>query len=130
MSEAELPQLLANAFEVIAGAAGSEAGGAIWRLEMSRRDLDANLVRLPPGDLIMEHEGAEVDVLAVVLDGSARVGTESGGLDVRAGSVVWLPKRSRRSVTAGPEGVSYLSIHQRREALVIGSPTPRPEDGN
>lgn len=117
-----VPQVLADAHAVAAAAVGSGAAGAVWRLEVDRRDLDANLIRLPAGDLIMEHDGPEIDVIVLVVEGSARVGTEVGGFDVQAGSVVWLPRGSRRSVTAGPQGVSYFSVHQRRQALVLGSP--------
>jgi uncharacterized protein (DUF2249 family) len=33
--------------------------------------------------------------------------------------LAWLPRRSRRQVTAGPDGLRYLTVHQRRKALTL-----------
>jgi hypothetical protein len=30
-----------------------------------------------------------------------------------------LPRRSLREVTAGPDGLMYLTVHQRRQALTL-----------
>jgi len=38
---------------------------------------------------------------------------------LRPGSLVWLPRRSRREFTAGPDGLMYLTVHQRRQALTL-----------
>jgi hypothetical protein len=38
---------------------------------------------------------------------------------LRAGALVWLPRRSQRSITAGPTGLRYLTVHPRRPALSI-----------
>ena len=95
----EPPQVLANALEVLANTAGTAAEGAVWRLEATRRDLDANLIRLPAGELIMEHEGPEIDVLVVVLDGSA----SAAGTMIRGAAPsirrAW-PKRSSSNMPA------------------------------
>ena len=32
---------------------------------------------------------------------------------------LWLPRRSRPQFMAGPDGLRYLTVHQRREALVL-----------
>jgi hypothetical protein len=39
---------------------------------------------------------------------------------------LWLPRRSRRQFTAGPDGLRYLTVHQRRQALVL-EPFKRPK---
>ena len=35
------------------------------------------------------------------------------------GNVVWLPRGSTRNITAGNNGLSYLTIHRRRPGLQI-----------
>jgi uncharacterized protein (DUF2249 family) len=39
--------------------------------------------------------------------------------DLRPGALIWLPRRSRRQFTAGPDGLRYLTVHQRRQALTL-----------
>ncbi|MEU9192001.1 hypothetical protein [Streptomyces hundungensis] len=109
-------------------AASSQTGGALWRLAESGRGLDANLLRLPPGRAIDEHTDLVLDVLLIVLEGSGELRTESGSQGLRPVSALWLPKGSRRALIAGPDGMGYLSVHQRRPGLSIGTP-PRPEGG-
>jgi uncharacterized protein (DUF2249 family) len=117
-----LPRVLGDAAAL--GAAGGVPGeaGAVWKLQMLRRDLDSNIVALPPGEGIGAHAGPDLDVLLVVLGGSGRIGTELGALDLHPGALVWLPRRSRREFTAGPGGLRYLTVHQRRQSLTIGRP--------
>jgi quercetin dioxygenase-like cupin family protein len=114
------PRLLGDAAAVVAGSA-PDAAGAVWKLQMPERDLDANIIRLPAGAGIDAHAGPDLDVLLVVLDGGGQLGTELGPVELRAGALVWLPRRSRRQFTAGPGGLAYLTVHQRRAALVIGA---------
>ncbi|MGQ0625867.1 MAG: hypothetical protein ACT4PP_14610 [Sporichthyaceae bacterium] len=114
------PLTLTDVGEVVAATHLSGTAGAIWRLAVPQRDLDANIIHLCPGNAITAHDGPEIDVLVLVLRGSARIATDTDGFDAPAGSLVWLPRRSRRGFTAGPDGVSYLTVHQRRQALVLG----------
>ena len=95
-----------------------DAAGAVWKLRMGQRDLDANIVQLNPGTSIDTHTGPELDVLLLVLDGAGRITTELGTLDLHAGTLVWLPRRSRREFSAGPRGLRYLTVHQRRRSLL------------
>ena len=37
----------------------------------------------------------------------------------QASCLVWLPRRSLREFTAGPDGLTYLTVHQRRQALTL-----------
>ena len=101
------------------GPQGPDATGAVWNLRMRDRDLDSNVIHLPPGAAIDAHDGPALDVLVHILDGGGRLVTELATLDLRPGVLVWLPRRSRRGFTAGPDGLSYLTVHQRREALVL-----------
>ena len=105
-------------------AAGSDASGAIWNLPIRRRDLDSNVIALPPGGTIEAHNGPDLDVLIHVVAGSGRVGTEIGEVELTPGALLWLPRRSRRSFTAGPDGLRYLTVHQRRQSLVLQTRAP------
>lgn len=93
---------------------GATRGGAVWNLAEPERDLDANVITLPPGDGIGEHEGPDLDVLIHVLSGRGQLHTEADPVDLRPGLLVWLPQRSRRQFSAGPDGLTYLTVHQRR----------------
>ena len=65
--------------------------------------------------------GPDLDVLLFVLSGAGQITTELDTLDLHAGALVWLPRRSQRRFTAGPEGLRYLTVHQRRQSLVLGA---------
>ena len=114
-----LPRVLADAAAV--SASSGDVTGAVWKLQMRERDLDSNIIALPPGAAIGAHTGPDVDVLIYVLAGSGQLGTELDAQPValRGGSLIWLPRRSRRQFTAGPDGLRYLTVHQRRQALTL-----------
>ena len=116
-----LPRLLCDT--TLLTAEGPDATGAIWKLQTSERDLDSNVIRLAPTGTIGRHVGPDVDVLVHVLAGTGELATETGTLPLTSGALVWLPRRSHRQFTAGPEGLSYLTVHQRREALTLVSRT-------
>lgn len=96
------------------------ASGAAWSLPHDG-DLDANLVRLGAGESIGAHENREVDVLIVVRRGDGSVHIDDATWPLAPDSLAMVPVGSRRSITAGPDGLEYLSIHRRREGLTIGS---------
>ena len=121
LTSTPLPRILANTAEV---AAEPDLAGAVWKLEVRERDLDSNIIVLAPGGGIGAHAGADVDVLIHVLAGSGRLTTEQGEIELAAGALLWLPKRSRREFTAGPDGLRYLTVHQKREILPL-TPTVR-----
>jgi quercetin dioxygenase-like cupin family protein len=98
--------------------------GAVWKLQFHERDLDSNLIALPPAGAIEAHNGPNLDVLIHIVAGSGELITEQGVLDLRPGALLWLPRRSRRQFKAGPDGLRYLTIHQRRRALELGTSRP------
>ncbi|OBI44352.1 hypothetical protein A5707_03440 [Mycobacterium kyorinense] len=116
-----LPRVLANTADL---AAEPDVTGAVWKLEARERDLDSNVIALAPDGGIDAHTGADVDVLIHVLSGSGRLTTEQGVIDLVPGALLWLPKRSRRQFNAGPDGLRYLTVHQKREILPL-TPTVR-----
>lgn len=112
-----LPRVLTNTQD--ARAADAPGQGAVWKLQTRERDLDANQVVLPAGDGVGEHVGPDLDVLMHVLTGSGELVTENGTLELRPGALIWLPKRSRREIKAGDDGLSYLTVHQKRQSLQL-----------
>lgn len=124
LASTPLPRILTDAGAVTAEARTPDAAGAVWKLQMRQRDLDSNIIRLLPGASIDAHTGPGLDVLLIVLDGGGQLTTELDALELRPGALVWLPRRSRRQFTAGPDGLSYVTVHQRRQALVL-EPTTR-----
>jgi uncharacterized protein (DUF2249 family)/quercetin dioxygenase-like cupin family protein len=113
-----LPRVLVDTTTITADTA-TDVTGAVWKLQARERDLDANVIALPPGQEIDAHTGPDLDVLIHVLAGSGRLTTELGTIDLTPGVLLWMPRRSRRRFTAGAEGLRYLTVHQRRQALLI-----------
>lgn len=101
-----------------------DAPGAAWALGVRDRDLDSNVIVLPAGEGIDAHNGPDLDVLILVLAGSGVLTTERGAIELAAGKLVWLPRRSQRAFVAGAEGLRYLTVHQKRQSLVLESSPP------
>lgn len=121
-----LPRVLCDTSAVSngdgSGVVGSaDAAGAVWKLQMRERDLDSNIIHLPAGETIDAHNGPDLDVMIHVLQGGGQLTTELDTLDLAPGMLLWLPKRSRRQFNAGPEGLHYLTVHQRRQTLALDS---------
>lgn len=93
--------------------------GVQWALDSSA-DLHANLVRLGPGGSIGGHVNQEVDVLIVVISGSGTLRIDGSDAALAADVVAHVPKDTRRAVTAGAEGVAYLTVHRRRGGIGLG----------
>lgn len=98
-----------------------DAQGFIWRLEPGARDLDSNIIALPPEGEIAQHIGPDLDVLILVLDGSGELHTELTTISLHPGALLWLPRNAERAVVAGPEGLRYLTVHQRKPTLNIST---------
>ncbi|MER2091163.1 MAG: DUF2249 domain-containing protein, partial [Saccharopolyspora rectivirgula] len=121
LASTPLPRVLVNT--AAAEAADPGATGPVWTLQCRDRDLDSNIIALPAGGGIDAHTGPDVDVLVHVLAGSGQLTTELGTVELAPGALVWLPRRSKRAFKAGPGGLRYLTVHQRRQALVL-EPAP------
>jgi uncharacterized protein (DUF2249 family) len=111
-----LPRIVTNTADI---AAADVQPGVAWKLEVPERDLDSNVIALAPDGGIDTHAGADVDVLIHVLSGSGRLTTEQDTIELAPGALLWLPRRSQRQFTAGPEGLRYLTVHQKREILPL-----------
>ncbi|WP_329039832.1 hypothetical protein OHT61_18365 [Streptomyces sp. NBC_00178] len=112
------PKVLAVLDEILASVAPGERG-ALWHLAEEGRELDANVVHLPPDATVGEHQEDVLDVFLVALAGSGVLRTGGGALGLAPSTVLWLPRTSRRSLEAGPEGLTYLTVHRRRPGLTV-----------
>ncbi|MFG1677595.1 DUF2249 domain-containing protein [Micromonospora sp. NPDC049282] len=120
-----LPRVLADTTTFTADTTAADVTGAVWKLQTRERDLDANVIALPPGQAIDAHTGPDLDVLVHVLAGSGQLTTELGTIELTPGVLLWMPRRSRRQFTAGVEGLRYLTVHQRRQALLLDTSRAR-----
>jgi quercetin dioxygenase-like cupin family protein len=98
----------------LAAAAGD--AGPLWG--MQSEELNATLLAWPPGGGVEQHVNDALEVLMIVLDGSARVTLDGSEHQLAAGHLLLVPRGCARSVTAGPAGVRYLSVHRRRGPLM------------
>lgn len=96
-----------------------DAAGAVWRLQQPTRDLDSNIIALPPEGRIEAHDEPAIDVLIHVLAGSGRLTSPAATLDLRPGVLAWLPRGSPRQFTAGGQGLRYLTVHRRKPGLSL-----------
>ncbi|MGW2486184.1 cupin domain-containing protein [Streptomyces sp. NPDC001606] len=96
--------------------------GVLWKLAESGRQLDANVVRLAPDTRVAAHAEPRLDVLLMVVagDGVLGQGTAEEPRPLAEGALVWLPHGATRSITAGPGGLTYLTVHVRRPGMAIG----------
>ncbi|MEU5205224.1 AraC family ligand binding domain-containing protein [Streptomyces pseudogriseolus] len=115
---APLPRILCDT-AALAAAAGDDRAGALWRLAESGRQLDANVVRLPPGHRVDTHREPDLDVLLLVLAGHGTLTAPDGEHPLPTGTLTWLPHGSTRSLAAGPDGLTYLTVHRRRPGMTI-----------
>ena len=119
LSSTPLPRVLVDTTTLTAATTDADVSGAVWKLEARERDLDSNVIALPPGGTIEAHTGPALDVLIHILAGSGQLMTELGTIDLTPGVLLWMPRRSKRQFTAGPDGLRYFTVHQRRQALVL-----------
>jgi mannose-6-phosphate isomerase-like protein (cupin superfamily) len=81
--------------------------------------LNATLIAWGPGDGPGEQVNASRDVLYVVVAGSAMFEIDASSHALRAPAAVLVAKGKRRKITAGDEGVRYVTAHLRRGGLEI-----------
>ncbi len=109
--------LLPEALTALGNAATHEGSGPVWATESE--ELNATLLYWRAGEGPPEHINDERDVLVVVLAGSAIVSTDEDERELAVGEATIIAKGRRRKISAGREGVRYLSVHRRRPPLQI-----------
>jgi quercetin dioxygenase-like cupin family protein len=128
-TEAEAAHFLADLDWCLAQAPRDQRG-ALWKLAEPGRQLDANLIRLPPHVTVAPHSEHDVDVLLLAVAGSGTVHAGPGESEqsdaapivLTAHTLTWLPRGTRRSISAGPEGLAYLTVHRARTGMRIQLP--------
>jgi quercetin dioxygenase-like cupin family protein len=98
-------------------AASGSSGGPVW--STASEDLNATLVEWRAGKGPPEHVNEERDVLVTVLDGSAVLALDGEERRLDRGETMVVGKGTARRITAGPQGVRYLSVHLRRPGLQL-----------
>jgi quercetin dioxygenase-like cupin family protein len=93
------------------------SGGPVWGA--ASEDLNATLLEWPAGEGPVEHENPVLDVLYVVVSGSATLTLDGEPHELGAGDATIVEKGARRGLVAGPGGVRYLTAHVRRGGLEI-----------
>lgn len=119
-STAPVPRLLHDT-KTLAGL-DSARTGALWRLAEPGRQLDANLVHLPPHGAIDRHVEPDLDVLLLVVSGDGTLTTAQERRPLTEGCLAWLPRGSGRGLAAGADGMTYLTVHRRRPGMRILGP--------
>jgi quercetin dioxygenase-like cupin family protein len=105
--------------------AAAVGNGAQWASE--RDDLDMTLLSWTAGQEVAPHVNTEVDVLLIVLAGTATLSVAAHTYGVGAGEMVLIPKGAERAIRCRAERVSYLSIHRRRRLWpTVGRPETFP----
>lgn len=94
-----------------------DPAGVVWKLDVQSREIDADVTSLSAGQDTGMHIGPEIDALIHVLSGNGRLTTELSTIELAPGALLWMPKRSRRQFVAGPDGLRYLTVHQKRQFL-------------
>jgi mannose-6-phosphate isomerase-like protein (cupin superfamily) len=82
-------------------------------------DLNATLLEWPPGEGPAEHVNEHVDVLYVVVSGSATLTVDAELQELSAGEATIVSKGASRALLAGPGGVRYVTAHVRRGGLEL-----------
>ncbi|WP_372349189.1 cupin domain-containing protein [Streptomyces sp. KL116D] len=106
-------------FADVLAAAAPDATGALWRLEGAARQLDSNVIRLRPGARGDAYVESDLDVLLVVVEGHGtlhRAGTDE---ELAPGTLLFVPRGERRAVSAGEDGLVYVTAHRRRPGMTI-----------
>lgn len=101
-----------------------DRGGALWRLPAEGRQLDANIIRLPADARVDPHVEPDLDVVLFVADGSGWLEVADVRQQLEPGCVAWLPHGARRALSAGADGLVYLTAHRRRPGLAIRTAAP------
>jgi mannose-6-phosphate isomerase-like protein (cupin superfamily) len=92
-------------------------GGPVWGA--ASEDLNATLLEWPPGEGPAEHVNEHLDVLYVVVSGSATLTVDTEPLELEAGQATIVSKGGARALVAGPAGVRYVTAHLRRGGLEL-----------
>lgn len=86
--------------------------GLVWGI--ASEDLNATVLSWKPGQGIEEHSNAERDVLMIAIEGSGAVVIDGREHVLLAHYALLIGKGTRRRITAGVDGLRYVSVHRCR----------------
>lgn len=101
--------------ELIDAFAGAGPGPVFGR---EVEDLDVTLLAWTEGHEIAAHVNNEVDVVTVVLAGTGVARLAGVEHELKAGSVLIIPKGVERAITSKSDNFRYLNVHKRRKRLM------------
>jgi quercetin dioxygenase-like cupin family protein len=93
------------------------SNGPVWATATD--DLNATILEWKAGRGTPAHVNHECDVVVVVLEGRGEVSIGGNCRKVATSDVIVIEKGQERRITAGPEGVRYLTVHRRRPGIAI-----------
>ena len=114
----DLPELDASPLDGADAAAPEKSPDAA--VGLASEELNVTPLSWKAGSGPPEHVNEERDVVIVVLDGSVTLSIDGEECELVLGEAAIVAKGRRRKITAGRDGVRYLSIHRRRPPLQIG----------
>jgi mannose-6-phosphate isomerase-like protein (cupin superfamily) len=91
--------------------------GPVWGI--ASEDLNATVLFWEPGQGVEEHSNTERDVLMIAIEGSGTVAIDGREHVLLAHHALLIEKGTRRRVTAGVDGLRYVSVHRCRGPLQI-----------
>lgn len=94
-------------------------GDGVHRSLAGDGDLNVNLAHLDAASAIAGHVNDEVDVLVVVLAGTGRLEVGDAHHDLAPSTLAYVTRGERRSIVAGPDGLTYLTVHRARGPLRV-----------
>lgn len=103
--------------------------GVHWALS-GNPDLNVNLVHLDPGRAVAAHVNDAVEVAVVVLAGAGTTTVDGVAHELAPHTLVVVPAGAERSLAAGDEGLTYLTVHRQRGPLAIGRRPPTTPPGD
>ena len=99
-----------------------QAGPRVWRIRIAR------LAGSAPPQLLVNTLNDPVEPTstgALWRLQTRRRDLDANIIDLAPGALVWLRRRSPRRFSAGANGLRYLTVHQRRRALLRAAPSRR-----
>lgn len=100
--------------------------GVHWSLDAAS-DLNVNLAHLDTDSRVAPHTNPELDVVIIVLAGTGTLRLDGTDHDLAPHILALAAKGTERSITAGPSGLTYLTVHRRRGPLgITSSPASSP----
>jgi quercetin dioxygenase-like cupin family protein len=96
---------------------GRAGTGALWG--MASAELNATLLAWPPGQGLVEQAATDLDVLVIVLEGGGTATVDGEEHELVRGSALLVERGRTRTITAGADGLRYLSVHRRRGPLQV-----------